>query len=178
LTAVISSNVFWHGSALVQLGQIELGLSELSGVIADLYRFVRSPVGSLLFPGLADVYLRAGRREQGLKTVAEGLKVLENNGARLGEAELRRLNGELLMLDSDAGDEAEGSFREAIEVARRQSAKWFELRATASLARLLVKRARTGEARTMLAEIYNWFTEGFDTADLKDAKSLLDELDT
>ena len=67
-------------------------------------------------------------------------------------------------------------FRLAIEVAREQSAKSWELRATMSLARLLAKQGRREEARTMLADIYNWFTEGFDTADLKDAKALLDEL--
>jgi predicted ATPase len=72
--------------------------------------------------------------------------------------------------------QAENSFRTAIEIARRQSAKSLELRTTASLAQLLAKQDRRDEARAMLAEIYNWFTEGFDTADLKDAKALLDEL--
>ena len=71
---------------------------------------------------------------------------------------------------------AEQCFRTAIEIARRQSARSEELRATTSLARLLAKQGRRDEARTMLAEIYGWFTEGFDTADLKDAKALLDEL--
>ena len=72
--------------------------------------------------------------------------------------------------------EAERCFRRAIEIARRQSAKSWELRATTNLARLLAKQGRRDEARAMLADIYNWFTEGFDTADLKDAKALLDEL--
>jgi predicted ATPase len=72
--------------------------------------------------------------------------------------------------------EAENSFRTSIEIARRQSAKSLELRATTSLARLLAKQGRRDEARAMLAEIYGWFTEGFDTADLKDAKALLEEL--
>ncbi|MGB6554895.1 MAG: hypothetical protein WBE78_15505, partial [Candidatus Binataceae bacterium] len=71
---------------------------------------------------------------------------------------------------------AERRFRSAIEIARQQSAKWWELRATTSLARLLAKQGKRDDARAMLAEIYNWFTEGFDTADLKDAKALLDEL--
>ena len=78
------------------------------------------------------------------------------------------------MRDSDV--EAEQSFRAAIRIAQSQSAKSFELRATMSLARLLAKQGRRDEARAMLAEIYGWFTEGFDTADLKDAKALLDEL--
>ena len=78
--------------------------------------------------------------------------------------------------DSSATAEAEKCFRKAIEIARGQSAKWWKLRATTSLAQLLSKQGRRDEARAMLAEIYNWFTEGFDTADLKDAKALLDEL--
>jgi predicted ATPase len=92
-------------------------------------------------------------------------------------AELRRLQGEAILIrDSSATAQAEGCFRKAIEIARAQSAKWWELRATVSLARLLGDTNRSHEARTMLAEICNWFTEGFDTADLKDAKALLDEL--
>jgi predicted ATPase len=75
-----------------------------------------------------------------------------------------------------ATEEAERFFRAALDVARAQEARWWELRATSSLARLLAKQDRRDEARTKLSEIYNWFTEGFDTADLKDAKALLDEL--
>jgi predicted ATPase len=95
----------------------------------------------------------------------------------LSEMEAHRLKGELLLRQSDTHTaEAEPCFVRAIEVARRQNAKSFELRATMSLARLLAKQDRRDEAHTMLAEIYGWFTEGFDTADLKDAKALLDEL--
>jgi len=82
----------------------------------------------------------------------------------------------LLLPNQSASAEAAQCFREAIVVARRQSAKWWELRATTSLARLLASQGRGDEPRTMLAEIYDWFTEGFDSADLKDAKTLLDEL--
>jgi predicted ATPase len=85
-----------------------------------------------------------------------------------------RLKGELLRVSGEA--EAENSLRKAINIAHRQQAKSWELRAGVSLLRLLRDNQRRDEARTMLAEIYNWFTEGFDTADLKDAKSLLDEL--
>jgi predicted ATPase len=93
------------------------------------------------------------------------------------EAELRRLKGELLLMgDRGAAEEAAQCFRDAIAVARSQSAKSWELRATMSLARLLAKQDRRDEARAMLAEIYGWFTEGFDTADLKDAKAMLDDL--
>jgi predicted ATPase len=99
---------------------------------------------------------------------------------RILEAEMRRLKGELLLF-SDDGAMAEAAaecFREAIEVAQRQSAKSWELRATMSLARLLAKQGHRDEARAMLADVYNWFTEGFDTADLKDAKALLGELNS
>jgi predicted ATPase len=85
--------------------------------------------------------------------------------------------GELLLTENNRNtEEADRAFRTAIDVARRQSAKSWELRATTSLARLLAKQGKRDESRAMLAEVYNWFTEGFDTADLKDAKALLDEL--
>ena len=80
------------------------------------------------------------------------------------------------MGDYAALDEAEASFRAAIDLARSQEARWWELRASVSLTRLLRDTNRRDEARAILGEIYNWFTEGFDTADLKDAKALLDEL--
>jgi predicted ATPase len=93
------------------------------------------------------------------------------------EAELHRLRSELLLIqDTSKVQEAERCLRTAIEIAREQSTKSWELRATTGLARLLVKQGRRDEARAMLAEIYGWFTEGFGTADLKDAKSLLDHL--
>jgi predicted ATPase len=93
------------------------------------------------------------------------------------EAEIFRLQGELLLKrDLHYAADVQGCFERAIEIARKQSAKSWELRATTSLARLLASQGRRDEARSMLADIYNWFTEGFDTADLKDAKALLDEL--
>jgi len=84
----------------------------------------------------------------------------------------------LLKQDESNTGEAQNCFERAIEITRKQSAKSFELRATTSLARLLAKQGLRDEARAMLATIYNWFTEGFDTADLKDAKALLDRLDS
>jgi predicted ATPase len=100
---------------------------------------------------------------------------VERRNERIWEAELYRLKGELLF-ESGGSSEAETCFRRSIEVARRQSAKSLELRATTSLARLLDQQRRRDEARRMLGESYGWFTEGFDTADLKDAKALLDTL--
>ena len=102
---------------------------------------------------------------------------MEGTGTGFSEAEMRRLKGELLLLgDNSAAVEAAQSFRDAIELARRQNAKSWELRATMSLARLLAKQGRRDEARAMLTEIYGWFTEGFDTTDLIDARGLLEEL--
>ena len=121
--------------------------------------------------------MTAGRFEEGLTAVAKGIAIAEETGERLYEAWLLQLKGELLLaLDSANAAAAEQSFREAIEVSRRQSTRLFELEATTSLAHLLDKQGKRDEARAILADIYNWFSEGFDTADLKDAKALLDEL--
>jgi len=126
---------------------------------------------------LAEAYGKTGRGADGLKLIEEALVVAGNSGQLPNEPELHRIKGELLIiLDASKPTEAEGCFREAIQKAQRHGAKSWELRATMSLARLLVMQGRRDEARTMLAEIYNWFTEGFDTADLKDAKALLEEL--
>jgi len=95
----------------------------------------------------------------------------------MARAEMLRLKGEvLLMQEGTARAEAERCFREGIEVARAQEAKWWELRTTVSLARVLRDTNRRDEARAILSEIYNWFTEGFDLPDLKDAKAALDDL--
>jgi predicted ATPase len=105
------------------------------------------------------------------------MRTIGANAEHPHEPELHRIKGELLiMLDASNFAEAEHCFRHAIESAQRHAAKSWELRATMSLARLLAKQGKRDDARAMLADIYNWFTEGFDTADLKDAKALFDEL--
>jgi predicted ATPase len=109
--------------------------------------------------------------------------MVEQTDERYFEAELYRLKGELLSTQSMQGDEAEAEaslqaescFQHAIQIARRQQAKSWELRATTSLARLRQKQGKVDKARQMLAEIYGWFTEGFDTPDIQEAKALLDE---
>jgi predicted ATPase len=102
---------------------------------------------------------------------------LELDGFIILDLILYRLKGELLLRRDDSNvAEAQSCFERAIEIARMHSAKSWELRAMMSLARLLAKQGKRNEARRMLAEIYGWFTEGFDTADLKDAKALLAEL--
>ncbi len=107
----------------------------------------------------------------------KALEHIERSGELHGQAEMLRLKGEILLMGNKPDTtEAEHCFRTALDVAKEQGAKWWELRATVSLARLLRDTRRRDEARAMLAEIYGWFTEGFDNPDLKDAKALLDEL--
>ena len=126
---------------------------------------------------LAEAHQATGNRHEGLEMLRRAEDLMDRTSERHWAADLFRLKGELVLLGTPAPTvEAEGSFRQAIEVARHQRAKWYELRAITSLARLLRDTDRRDEARAMLAEIYNWFTEGFDTRDLKDAKALLDEL--
>jgi tetratricopeptide (TPR) repeat protein len=119
--------------------------------------------------------MQMGRIDDGLRALMEALAVEHEN--RFYEAETYRLKGELLLRQDDSNaKEAHGCYERAIEIARKQSTKSLELRATTSLARLLKKQGLHDDARVTLADIYNWFTEGFDTADLQDAKALLDEL--
>ena len=120
---------------------------------------------------------RIGRPQEGLQVAEEGFASVAKTGERNASPRLHHVKGEIVLAQNPSdGAKAELCFRTAIEIARRQSARSQELRATTSLARLLAKQDRRDEARTMLAEIYGWFTEGFDTADLKDAKALLKEL--
>ena len=114
-----------------------------------------------------------------MRALTEAFELASKTGYAVGEPGLYQLKGELLLMQNDLNaPQAESSFRRAIEVARKQHAKSRELRATMRLARLLRDTDRRDEAHAMLAEIYNWFTEGFDTPDLKDAKALQDELAT
>jgi class 3 adenylate cyclase/predicted ATPase len=126
---------------------------------------------------LAGVYGKAGQATQGLELIAESLYLVRSTGESWFEAELHRLKGELLLSASDRDEAvAEVCFRQALAVARQQEARMWKLRAATSLARLWRDQGKRGEARDLLAPVYGWFTEGFDTADLKDAKALLDEV--
>jgi predicted ATPase len=164
------------GWALAQLGQPEPGFAQIREGLA-----IASATGSGFFriyylAQLADVCGKTGRIVEGLEAIAEALRLLQN-GERWWEPEIHRLQGDLLLKQNPSNQaEVQSSLDRAIEIARKQGAKSLELRATVSLARLMRDTNRRDEARAMLAEIYNWFTEGFDTADLKDAKTLVDEL--
>jgi predicted ATPase len=118
-----------------------------------------------------------GQPEAGLTVLTEALALVDTMGVRFMEAELYRLKGELLLQpSSDNQAEAEACFHKALEIARSQQAKSFELRTATSLAKLWQHQGKRVEAHEVLAPVYGWFTEGFDTADLQDAKALLEAL--
>ena len=130
---------------------------------------------------LAEVYRKAGQIEEGRSVLAEALALVEKTGERFYEAEIYRLKGEMMFQSTGQGqgtgaEEAQACFLKSIEVACQQQAKSLELRAVTSLARLWQQQGKKVEARQLLAEIYGWFTEGFDTKDLQEAKALLAEL--
>jgi predicted ATPase len=126
---------------------------------------------------IASALGKSGKPAEGLREIDAALAVIERTGERFYEAEVYRTRAELLLaLASSNASQAEQSVRTAIEISRKQHAKSWELKATTSLARLLRDTNRRDQAPAMLAEIYGWFTEGFATADLKDARALLDEL--
>jgi predicted ATPase len=110
-----------------------------------------------------------------LAQLDDALRIVETTGERWFEAEIYRQKGRLLLRQGDA-EPVEKLFRKALSIAREQEAKLWELRAAASLARLWRDQGRPAKAHDLLAPVYGWFTEGFDTPDLKDAKALLDEL--
>jgi predicted ATPase len=124
---------------------------------------------------LADAYGKAARPDEGLTQIEEAARSIEVRNERVYEAEMHRVQGELFR-SMQKVSAAEASFGKAITVARRQSAKLFELRSAMSMARLWCDQGKRDETRELLAPIYGWFTEGFDTRDLKEARTLLDAL--
>jgi predicted ATPase len=125
---------------------------------------------------LGDAYTQAGRFGDALRALDEGLVLAEKNDDRSSEAELHRLKGELLLAKSKDQASAKDCFITAVETARRQQSKSWELRATMSLARLRQRQGRRDEARAALAAVYGTYSEGFTTPDLVDAKALLDSM--
>src|SRR5262249_15815336 len=126
---------------------------------------------------LAEAHGTLGEPATGLTVLTEALTHVDKTGERWYEPELYRLKGELLLqLSSDNSTQAETCFQHALNIALNQQAKSFELRSGMSLSRLRQQQGKRQEAHDLLAPIYNWFTEGFDTADLQDAKALLDAL--
>jgi DNA-binding winged helix-turn-helix (wHTH) protein/tetratricopeptide (TPR) repeat protein len=165
----------WYGWAVAELGETEEGISHIRAALdiqLSIGAQVARPQSLAVF---AETLWHAGCREASLQAVEKGLAVSNRNGERYYDAELWRLKGELLKLE-DKTAEAESCFEKAIESARQSAEKSLELCASMSLARLWQKQGKRKEAQQLLAEIYAWFTEGFDTADLKEAASLLEEL--
>jgi predicted ATPase len=163
------------GWALVARGQVDEGLVELQ-LGLEAWRATGSKYSAPFRLGrAADAYRMAGLTEEAMCLVTEAEETMEQVGERWFEAELHRLKGGL-HLDSGDHHEAENCFRRAIEVARRQSARLFELRSANSLGRLWRSQGHPDRARELLAPLFAWFTDGFDTIDLKEAKAQLDEL--
>ncbi len=169
-------------------GEMSLGIVEVfEGGGVDALERARRAVERLKSTGaglvynhatmlLADAQLLPGRRADGLAVVDAAIESIAESEQRITEPELHRLRGELLLLAPADETAAEQSFRRALEIARAQSARSWELRAATSLARMLLRRGIRDEARSILEPVYSWFTEGFATADLAAAKSLLDEI--
>jgi predicted ATPase len=171
----LATGTCYRGEAVAMLGQFQEGIAQMrQGMTAEQSLGTRLNQQGVLCT-LAQAQAEAGRPEQGLTTLDEALAWLEETDERHWETEVHRVQGELLLMHGDEA-EAEASFHKAIEVARQQNAKSWELRATTSLARLWKRQGKREEARLILARIYDWFTEGVDTADLKEAQALLEGL--
>jgi class 3 adenylate cyclase/predicted ATPase len=167
-----------RGWVLATERQANSGLSQLRRGLAgciDLGMRGLEPYHKAL---LAEAHREAGEASAGLKLVEEAIRFAEESGVRFWDVELLRLKGQLLarLSSNERREEEEGCYREALAVARRQQARSLELRAATSLGRLWRDQGRVEEARDLLAPVYDWFTEGFDTPDLKEAKALLEEL--
>ena len=166
--------IYW-GASLTAVGQVQEGLTLLTKGLS-IFRATGAVLGTpIILARLAEAYARLGRPVEGLNCLAEAAQIIQATDERVGEADVYQVQGELL---NAAGDRAgaEQSYRQALAIAQRQSAKLFELRAATSFARLWRDQGKRQQARELLAPVYGWFTEGFDTRDLKEARALLDEL--
>jgi predicted ATPase len=166
-----------RGALRIQKGEIEAGLHDIEDGIA-VHRASGTWFSLPMFHLFrANAFLHTHQVEKGVSAVAEGLAVAQQGGDHRFDAELYRVRGELSLTGTRvASGEAEAEFRTALKIASAQEAKSLELRAATSIARLLQSQAKRKEAHDVLSPIYNWFTEGFDTRDLREAKALLEEL--
>jgi predicted ATPase len=174
---LVGFNMVLLGWARAMQGHPEDGVAQIQGGLST-YR----PTGHEIFypwslTRLAEAYGYNGQPEEALSVLAEALTVVHRTEERLWEAEIHRLKGELLLQQSPSNPtEAETCFHHAMSIAQSQQAKSWELRATTSLSRLWHQQGKRQEAHDLLAPVYHWFTEGLDTADLQDAKALLEAL--
>jgi predicted ATPase len=178
--SLVASVTLIRGVALAAQGRGAGGVAPLRQGWAAFRATGARVTTTWVLAALAEALGQAGQAEEGLTAAAEGLAFARDQGEHFYEAELHRLQGELLLLRPAARaagqSEAEACFRRALDLARRQQAKSWELRAVLSLSRLYQRQGRPGAARPLLAETYGWFTEGFDTRDLQEAKALLEAL--
>jgi DNA-binding winged helix-turn-helix (wHTH) protein/tetratricopeptide (TPR) repeat protein len=165
----------WYGWAVAELGETDRGISQIRSALDTQLSIGAQVARSYCLAVLAEALCHAGRTEEGLQAVEDGFDVAKRNGEPFYDADLWRLKGELLTIQNKTA-EAEDCFKTGIEVARQQAAKSLELRAATSLARLWQRQGRRKDAQKMLGEIYAWFTEGFDTVDVKQAALLRAEL--
>jgi len=169
--------VAWRGWALTRIGRVDEGIAQIREG-ADPYGATGQRVVSTQLLGLlSEGYLTAGRPELAIATVEEALEKATDTGEQYFEAELLRLKGNVLLkLSEHLQDKAMVCFSGAVDAARKQGAKSYQLRAAIDLAKILSAQNRRGEARESLSGIYGWFAEGFETSDYKAARSLLSEL--
>ena len=164
-----------RGWCLGALGQTAEGIPLCLEGLADLRATGCSVLLPFFLTTFAEIYGMAAQPDEGLDRLAEAAKMAEATQERWTEAEMHRLRGTLL-LSTHEHAAAENSFRRALAFARQRQTKFWELRASMSLARLWRDQGKRDEARDLLAPVYGWFTEGFDTRDLKEAKPLMEEL--
>ncbi len=155
--------------------QTEAGLAEIKLGLSALQHTSTGLAFAYALAWQAEALAKAGRIQEGLCTVEHALTLAATSEERCWQAEMHRVQGELLLMGSGDTDEAEACFHRALQLAREQSARSWELRAATSLGRLLYRRGQTKEARTLVQGICGWFSEGFDTADLREAKALLEQ---
>jgi TOMM system kinase/cyclase fusion protein len=173
----LAMGIFRRGWAIADQGQRPEGIAEMHRGLTAWRDTGAQLETTYRLALIADAYVSEDRAEEGPQMLEEALTLAGETGERFWEAELYRLKGEFLLARSrESQAQAEASFRQAVERARHQKAKSLELRALISLSRLLQRQGKREEARRMLGDIYGWFTEGFDTADLHEARGLLDEL--
>jgi adenylate cyclase len=167
----------FRGWAMVELARPDEGMAEMRDGLGT-WRTMRGEMGLPYYLALlAEAHRRVGEVAEGLEALDEALALVDKKGERQNEAELHRIKGELLLsLETPDEPQAEACFTKAAAIARRQQAKSWELRAVMSLGRLWQRQGEGARARTELAKVYGWFTEGFDTADLHEAKALLEVL--
>ena len=178
-TQQLAGTTVGYGWALAEQGHAEEGLTQLRQSFRVLLDTGAEIMRPRLSAALAGTYWKLGHIEEGLRVLREALAGAQQTGVHEHDAELYRLTGELTLQAPGSTpniNEAEACYHTALGIARHQQAKSLELRTATSLARLWRQQGKQSEAHDLLAPVYNWFTEGFDTKDLKDAKTLLDEL--